>query len=528
MNRRFYYLLAALALLAGCASRPLASAYPRIETHAFENTSDTLLGRAYGSEARYHPGQSAFHIINSGPAALMTRVALAEAAQRSLDLQYFTTRDDVTGKLLLEAVIRAADRGVRVRILLDDWYLDDFQGAAGVLNAHPNIDVRIYNPYSTRDQSVLERIANAPTYLYQYDRRMHNKVFIVDNQVAIMGGRNLGDEYFEAATEMNLRDIDVFTAGPITRRISESFDRYWNSDESFPLAVLNLPAPEPDLIAKANEDMQQHWKEMLRSEMGRQLKSIPLPHKVKTGGVELIWAQAELAADSPAKTEQLTQDASSVPGKRIEELVGHAQREFIIFTPYFVPLDKGVAWLNGLVQRGVAVRIVTNSLSSTDMVPAQAGYSRYREALVKGGVELYEIKSLPPRTPGRKMFTPSAQNGLHAKIYMIDRRDLVIGSFNFDPRSVRLNTEQALVIHSPALCETIAELFKTVSAPDASYRVVPASSVPPSDRDSITSGIAWETEEDGKIKYFDFSPHAGFWRRITSSFFSLLPMDDEL
>ena len=210
-------------------------------------------------------------------------------------------------------------------------------------------------------------------------------------------------------------------------------------------------------------------------------------------------------------------------------MVTTAQHEFIIFTPYFVPLDAGVEWLNGLVARGVAVRIITNSLASTDMVPAQAGYGNYREALVKGGVELYEIKSSQPKPSIKSMFKPSSQSGLHAKIYMVDRRDLAIGSFNFDPRSIHLNTEQVLIIHSPALCAEIAKVFKEVTSPSSSYHVILTSSVPVSDQPSIQEGsLAWMTEENGKTVYYDFNPHAGFWRNITDGFFSILPVDDEL
>lgn len=458
----------------------------------------------------------------------MMRIALVEASQKSIDLQYFSTSDDTTGKLLLEAIIRAADRGVRVRMLLDDWNLDDFEAGAVALNAHRNIDIRVFNPYATRDQSIFSRIGNVFSYVDSFNRHMHNKALIVDNQVAIMGGRNLGDEYFEASKDLDFRDVDVFAAGPVTRHISKNFDRYWNSDESFPLDLLNLPPTDTQAIAKIQEDMQSHWKIMYQSSIGRKLKELPLPHKAKDGEISLIWAKAELAADSPAKITQDDENTVSVPGTRIDELVSHAQHEFIIFTPYFIPLDDGVDWLNALVARGVAVRIVTNSLSSTDMVPAQAGYGHYREALLKGGVQLYEIKSVPPETPAKHMFKPSSQNGLHAKIYMIDRRDLVIGSFNLDPRSTRLNTEQVLVIHSAEFCAKIANLFEDMTAPASSYHVITAAEVPAADQPLIHGSLAWETEEDGKITYFDFNPHAGFWRNVTDQFFSLLPIDNQL
>lgn len=458
----------------------------------------------------------------------MMRIALMEASQRSIDMQYFSTREDTTGKLLLEAVSRAADRGVRVRMLLDDWDLEDFEAGAVSLNTHPNIEIRVFNPYSTRDESFLAHIGNVFYDMDQFTRRMHNKAIIADNQISIMGGRNLGDEYFDASKDINFNDIDVFASGPITHQISKNFDMYWNSDESFPIATLNLPPPDAATIAKLHDEMQQHWQEMIKSPIGKRLNRMPLPREVKKGYVPLIWAPAELIADSPDKIDQPSETTVSAPATRIDQIATKAQHEFIIFTPYFVPLDGGVEWLDALVKRGVAVRIITNSLASTDMVPAQAGYSHYREALVQGGIELYEIKSSQPKPSVKSMFKPSSQNGLHAKIYMVDRRDLAIGSFNFDPRSIRLNTEQVLIIHSPELCAKIAEIFKDVTSLSSSYRIVLASSVPAANQPVIGGSLAWMTEENGKTVYYDFSPHAGFWRNITDSLFSVLPIDDQL
>jgi len=525
----YHWIFALIVLLSACATRLPASHYPRDETYALEDTSKTRLGRAYEAVAKRHPGESGFHILPIGPEALMMRIALMETSQQSIDMQYFSTRDDTTGKLLLEAVTRAADRGVRVRMLLDDWELDDFETGAVSLNAHRNIEIRVFNPYSTRDESFFAHFGNVFSDMNQFTKRMHNKAIIVDNQISIMGGRNLGDEYFDASKDIDFRDVDIFASGPITRQISKNFDIYWNSEQSFPIDTLNLPPPDAKTIVKLHDEMKQHWQQMIKSPIGKRLNRMPLPRGVKKGYVPLIWAPAELIADNPEKINQPSEAAISGPATRIDQMVSHAQHEFIIFTPYFVPLDGGVEWLNALVTRGVAVRIITNSLASTDMVPAQAGYGHYREALVKGGVELYEIKSSQPKGSIKGMFKPSSQNGLHAKIYMVDRRDLVIGSFNFDPRSIRLNTEQVLIIHSPELCAKIATLFKEIIEPSSSYRVVLANSVPAADQPAIQEGsLAWMTEENGKVVYYDFNPHAGFWRTITSNLFSILPIDDEL
>lgn len=446
----------------------------------------------------------------------MMRIALVEAATQSIDLQYFSTEDDTTGQLLLETLLRAADRGVRVRMLLDDWNLDDFRAGVAALNTHPNIEIRVFNPYNTNDQSPLSYIGNVFTRPDQLTRRMHNKTLIADNEVAIMGGRNLGDEYFDASQDVNFRDMDVLTAGPITEKISTSFDRYWNSAESYPVEALNLPKSDGPEIARLRAELQQHWDDVLHSASGKRLRETSLTKQIQSGEVPLTWAKAELAADKPGKIEQPSESAVSKPEIKLDEVVNNAQHEFIIVTPYFVPLDSGVDWLTSLGARGVAVRIATNSLASTDMVPAEAGYSHYRRALVEGGVQLYELKP-DAKPPVHAMFKPSSQSGLHAKLYVIDRRDLVLGSFNLDPRSIHLNTEQVLVIHSPALAEKIAQVFEKLAATSSSYHVI------------IDHGsLIWVTEENGQEMRYHSDPRAGFWRNVTSDLFSLLPLDNEL
>jgi putative cardiolipin synthase len=486
------------------------------------------LGKVYGKAVQAHGGLSGFHILSKGPEALMMRIALIEASDKSIDMQYFSTHNDVTGKLLLEAVLRAADRGVRVRMLLDDWELDDFEAGAVALNAHPNIELRVFNPYLSHDDSLIAHIGGVFNDVEKFTRRMHNKALIVDNQISVMGGRNLGDEYFDASKTINFRDIDVFVSGPITQQISRSFDSFWNGDEAFPVSTLNLPSIDAATITSMHDEMKAHWDSTMHSSIGQKLSTLPLPREAKHGDVPLIWAKAEFIADNPAKIEQPVEEATSAPQTRIDQLAQNARSEFIIFTPYFVPLDSGVDWLRSLVARGVAVRIITNSLASTDMVPAQAGYGHYREALVKAGVELHEIKATQPQHSIKSMFKPSSQNGLHAKIYMIDRRDLAIGSFNFDPRSIQLNTEQVLVIHSPELCATVGNIFNDIAAPSSSYRVIMADQVPEEERSVIHGALAWVAEEDGKVVYYDFNPHAGFWRNAVDSFFSILPIDNEM
>ncbi|MDE3059833.1 MAG: phospholipase D family protein [Pseudomonadota bacterium] len=502
--------LVLLCLAPGCAGRPPVTAFERTPTYAVpaSATADTRLGTAAALHLRHD--ESGFHLLPNGVDAFLTRLGLVEAAERSVDLQYFSTRDDSTGKLLLDAVWRAANRGVRVRLLLDDWNLDDFKKGVAALNAHPNIEIRVFNPYVTNDQTPLALITNAIADRDALTRRMHNKALIADNQMAVMGGRNLGDEYFDASSERAFHDMDVLAAGPIVSRMSQSFDTYWNSAESYPLEALAIPPLDPQKIAALHDDWRQHRQDMLHSTSGEMLRNFSL------FSLPLVRAKAELVADNPLKIETPPKDTTSKPEDTLGQLVRHAGNEFIIITPYFVPLDDGTRWLLAIAGRGVDVRILTNSLASTDMVMVHAGYSHYRHALLSGGIELYELKAIGGKLP-RRMFKASSQASLHAKVYIIDRRDLVVGSFNMDPRSIQFNTEQVLVIHSPALAGQAAGIFEHAISPENSYRL------------ELKDGrIEWITKKNGKMEYFGSDPEAGAMRRITDWLFGILPIDEQL
>lgn len=517
----------AAILLTKCAPRSPAMDMPRSISHAMAPSVDTPLGKALEKEVAAHSGRSGFYLITTGMEAFKMRLAMVQAAQASIDLQYYSTHDDTTGKLLLYAIAQAARRGVRVRMLLDDWNLDDFRKGALALNAVQNIEIRVFNPNAASELSFMGRLSGL--FDGKSTRRMHNKAMIVDNQAAILGGRNLGDEYFDASKDMSFRDVDVLSVGPIAQQVSHSFDRYWASQESYPIEALGVPAFDKGEMDAMRAELRSHWDEVMHSRTGHALKDLSLAQQIAAREIPLIWARAELVADHPDKIAQPAEDSNSPPVERLEEVVSKAQQEFIIITPYLVPLDDGVKWLNGLVKKGVRVRVLTNSLASTDVVPAYAGYSHYRSEMVKGGVELYELKAAQPAPKMRGMFKSAAVNGLHAKVYMIDRKELLIGSFNLDPRSIRFNTELLLVIHSPELGEKVAQMFEKNIRPQSSYHLVEADKVPNAQLPLIpTSDLLWVTEEQGELTYYDFTPHAGFWRKLVGGTFSLLPIDEEL
>lgn len=527
---RLAWVLALSFTAAACTSvRP-----PPEPTQWTSHTSATAPGAladALAPAERAHPGESGFQLLATGSAAFTTRIALVQSAQHSLDVQYYSAGEDITGRLLLQSLLDAADRGVRVRMLVDDINRRHTDPTFAVLDQHRNIEVRVFNPFGTRDTTLLQRAGNLLTQFDQLNRRMHNKALVADNQLAIVGGRNLGDEYFDANPDLSFRDFDLLCAGPVVDAISHSFDHFWTSPQSYPLRQVQSKIDKQTLDA-TRDALAQHWRDAENVPAGRDaLHQPPLAAGLSTGKVPLFWAPAELAADSPDKLDTPAKETTSAPGDKLRELAGHAQREVLIISPYFVPLDGGVKFLSALTARGVSVRVLTNSLAATDVVPVHAGYARYRPALLQAGIELYEFKPIRPEPEQRRItFGGSSRASLHGKVYIIDRLHVVLGSFNLDPRSVRLNTELAIVIHSADFAERMAGIFERAVAPRSSFHVelVPPGTTPPTPTPPTMPALRWVGEENGQPRTFDVEPYAPFWRNAVAGAFTLLPSDDLL
>jgi len=529
--------LAALALTAtlnACATRPPATAFDRPQTHALAATTATPLASALAPLEKQHPGESAVRLLPTGTDALQARVALARAASKTLDMQYYIAEEDNTGKLLLGAALHAADRGVRVRMLVDDLNFKDIDRIMAALDSHHNIEIRVFNPYGSAQRSFSERTRNFFTNLDHFTRRMHNKAMIADNQIAIVGGRNLGDEYFSASPTLQFRDLDAFVAGPVTQQISASFDDYWNSTVSYPLGVLNKQKFDPADLDKTREELRAHWRANADPLNAKPLNATPLDQQIAREQMGLFWAPTEFHVDSPSKIEHPSDDYKSPPLTRLADLLKNAQEEFLILSPYFVPHDAGVKALGDLTRRHVRVAVLTNSLAATDAVAVQAGYAPYRVPLLQNGVELYEFKPMQAEGEGRPtagLFGSKSRASLHAKAYVIDRSILVIGSMNLDPRSAQLNTELALVVHSKPIAEEAAGLFDRGISPQASYRVELASAAVMAElrrTGSPQSGLVWTTQEDtGTVTYY-YDPEAGLYRNLMTGLFMMLPVDKQL
>jgi putative cardiolipin synthase len=501
--------------LAGCASLPPLEG--RTTSIAITDTADTRLGRAVGVAAADHPGRSGIVPLAVPQDAFAARVLLARAAERSLDVQYYIWHDDTTGTLLLEELWNAAERGVRVRLLVDDNGIAGMDPPLAALDGHPNAEVRLFNPFVNRGFKALGFL----TDFERVNRRMHNKSLTADTQATIVGGRNVGDEYFGAGKQMVLADLDVLAVGPIARQVAAAFDLYWNSDVAYPAQAL-IGLGKPDGVARLKAKFAAVRDSPEAAAYGAAVRATPLIEHLVERKLELEWVPVRLVHDEPLKALVNVEDSEPLFA-RLTRVAGQPERELDLISPYFVPRAQSVEALAGLAQRGVRVRIVTNSLAATDVAAVHSGYAKRRAALLRAGVRIYEFKPdarqaaaglVKERAPG---VADSSAASLHAKTFAIDRSRVFVGSFNFDPRSVRLNTEMGLVIESARLAQAMSGgLDRTLGR--TSYEVA----LSPNGR------LEWiERTDQGEVRY-DSEPNTGFFRRLGVGFMSLLPIEGML
>ena len=497
--------------LAGCATE-LPSLEGRSETTALADTGGTRLGRALAPEVAAHPGKAGVHPLLLPRDAFATRALLAAAAEKSLDVQYYIWHGDAVGYLLFEALWRAAERGVRVRLLLDDNNTSGLDPTLAALDAHPNIEVRLYNPFVQRTGRVFGYL----TDFRRLNRRMHNKSFTADNQVTVIGGRNIGGEYFGVGSEVVFADLDVAVVGTAVGEVSRQFDLYWNSPSAYPASSV------VDASATGGADSL-----MLRFAAARSdpeaaayleaMRATPVVRDILDRKLSFEWATAKLVHDSPAKTLDTSDRADHLLFPALVQAMGRPARTLDLVSPYFVPGEEGAASLAALARGGVKVRILTNSLAASDVVAVHAGYAKRRRDLLRAGVRLYELRptateELPSTRNG---VGSSSSSGLHAKTFAVDGARIFVGSFNFDLRSLLLNTELGLAIDSPALAVAMADAFDR-TVPRAAYEVVLA----PDGR-----SLQWIERTAAGEKRYDTEPEANWLRRTGVGVMSLLPIE---
>ena len=401
-----------------------------------------------------HPGLTGLHLLPRGDTAFAARVILAREAQASIDVQYYIWHRNLTGLLLLDEMRKAAERGVAVRLLLDDNGIAGLDDILCELDAHPNLEVRLYNPFTLRK---FKPAGYAFDFL-RLNRRMHNKSFTVDGVASIGGGRNIGDEYFGTADVANYVDLDLLVIGKLVQDVSDDFATYWNSDSSYPLALLtsadrNKPSPLDAALREAAADPR-------LDQYRARIKENETVAKLANGTLPLEWARARLVSDPPAKTRGKASDTDLLAGQ-FTQLTGQITRQLDVVSPYFVPGERGAEHFIALAKRGVRVRVLTNAQEATDVLPVHAGYAKYRHRLLRAGVELYELKSARASDTSRADIgiVASSSASLHAKTFAIDGERVYVGSFNFDPRSVSLNTEMGFLVESDSIAGAIHAKF---------------------------------------------------------------------
>ena len=486
--------------------------YPRIVSTAFDDFMSTRLGQFFGPAANEHSGLSGFSLLNHGREAFIVRLALADLAERSLDMQYYVWDGDTTGRIVVDHVMKAADRGVRVRLLVDDPYYKASDSIKACLDAHPNVEIRLFNPLTNRRWSILDFIFD----FGRVNRRMHNKLMVADNAAAIVGGRNIGDIYYGVNTIANYRDLDVLAVGPVVRDLSRVFDQYWNNPSTVPIAaIVDRAHGAADLDGI-----------LVRLHAAIAAADYPYPisqdlDELTAKSAELrdnlVWAHGQIIADDPEAIASGKESDDVI--KFIRGRIAKLKEELLVESPYFVLPAGAQATVKSLHQRNVRVRVLTNSLASNDMMPAHSGYAKTRRPLLENGMELYELR---PDTdafrPGWSLVAGRSPAALHTKAMAFDGEAVFIGSFNLDPRSAVINTEAGLYIESPELAKHVTAYMATGVVPANSYRVL----LDPDGK------IVWETVRDGKKVRYQDEPETSFRRRFIAALWKLLPIDSQL
>lgn len=496
---------------------PLPSLSGREQNRAVDQQADTLIGPAIRDAMAQHSGQSGLMLLQDGREAFASRVLLARGAQRSIDAQYYIWRDDLTGGLLFDELQAAADRGVRVRLLLDDNTTAGLDPIMARLDAHPNIEIRLFNPFTVRGLRVVSWIAD----FNRLNRRMHNKSFTADNEATIVGGRNVGDEYFGAGEGALFVDLDALAVGPVVQEVSDDFDRYWNSESAYPAATILGPESKTAQLSRA--DRRTPAAAVYLQSVGQS----EILNKLRKGSLPLTWAPVMLVSDDPAKAL-----GRLGPGNllitRLEETLGTPRKRLRLVAGYFVPTNSTVKKLKELRARGIAVEVVTNSLESTDVPVVHSGYAGDRIPLLRAGVRLWELKRRAgAASPTRRWWAGGSGSGvlvsgvpqgagqaLHAKTFTVDGERLFVGSFNLDPRSARLNTELGFVIESQVLASFVDHSL-TSALPYAAYEILL----------NEQGNLEWLENGATDVIVHQSEPGTNFWSRAFVAILSRLPVE---
>ncbi|CUH41816.1 phospholipase D family protein [Ruegeria atlantica] len=490
----------------------LGLAYPLPTSNFSHQTSkappswDGPLGQVIDAAMSRYPGKDGVRPLRNGGAAFAARAILSRDAVSSIDAQYYIWQDDITGLMLLDELRSAAQRGVRVRLLVDDNGISGLDELLAELDDMPTASVRLFNPFTLRRPKLL-------SYFFDFNRlnrRMHNKSITFDGVVTIVGGRNIGDIYFDYGSGTHYLDVDVIAIGPIVEEVSDAFDSYWNSGSAYDAAVILPPSKEKKLenLADAARDS------VAGIGYQKAIEENALTAGLAEKTLRFEWSDVTLFADSPSKG----LGEASAEDLLVEHLIQIAQKSkssIDLVSAYFIPGKRGAEILENLARSGVDVRVLTNSLDATDVMPVHAAYMGYREDLLKSGVELFELRALREEHSERSLpeILAGSASGLHAKVFGFDRERVFIGSYNLDPRSAQLNTEMGLLIESPSIAATLGS---QIQRPEISYRVTL----------SNDGTLKWTMESDsGETKSYTFDPETTKLQRTLTIFARWLPIE---
>ncbi|WP_096086253.1 phospholipase D family protein [Agaribacterium haliotis] len=488
-----------LSLLYACAS--VNFDVEKTQSYSLPPQAGSPLAEYSKNWAQENPGYSEVHLIDEGHPALAIRIALIDAAEHSIDMQYFLMKDDEVGALVSKKLIQAADRGVRIRFLLDDIFTSANDADLWYLNQHPNIEIRLFNPLPRQGVHSLNFLSD----FEHANRRMHNKSFIVDGSFSIIGGRNIAAEYYSLKSSGEFFDVDLLMHGAISTELAQSFDHYWNFHKALPIDKLGTSPSE-----KALKLAEQKIAELDSGNMSQEAALLKLDELIEQKSYRALIQQM---TESPEKLDRPSTEREKHMIMGLTELMAQAEQEIIVITPYFIPGDEGMEFIQSLINKGLKVRVLTNSLRSNNHMPVHAAYSSYRKDLLELGVELYEARPDAATTLQPGLADPSSHTTtLHTKLVIIDKKLVFAGSLNFDPRSININTELGVSIESKGLAEELL-----IADDEALLQLVYELKLNEKDK------IEWHSIEAGKELSYNKEPGTTRWTRMKLRFFRLLP-----
>jgi cardiolipin synthase C len=469
----------------------------------------------------WNDAPSGFRLLGDDRSALLSRLVAADHATRSIDLQTYIYDDDPTGRLVARHLLAAADRGVHVRLLVDDLDASESPALFDALDAHPRIEVRLFNAFLTHRPSLVSKLGQFVIDGRRLNRRMHNKSFISDGRVAIVGGRNIGDPYYDAGGDVRFRDLDLAAVGPVVAQATAAFETYWTCDAARPVSELPPTGTRLDALNALRRDLPSNAAVI---PTGPAPETMPAEWPTDQAGDTTHawdWGRAALVADEPEKAGEGRGGSALRIAPAVDALIASARREVVLISAYFAPGDHGARYFEDLARRGVALSLLTNSLAATDAPAVHAGYAEYRQPLLDAGVDLYELRPIASvsNTAESEHGPSRSPVSLHAKAAIVDSRYVFVGSMNMDLRSRLLNTEMGLIVDDPPLASAVYRYYRNAIQPQNAFHVV----------ESSDGGLQWlGADATGAPLSYDHEPDASWWRRIETTVLGWLPIDELL